>query len=905
MKEIVTNTDLSSLNLKQKEAVISEDKRLLVLAGAGSGKTKTLIQRLEYLIKDKGAKTSEILAITFTKNATNEIVDRLIQVADNSGEYEVLLSKKRTKVEEDRDRYEFLKKYSWVQNVTISTFHSLCFKLVRDWGTKGATNNFSDNKFRLLLDSKSADEELNTLTAEETRSNVLGKILIEACSNKLFLIDFKRYLLDYLVDHIDLNHKGKSTNFETNFTSLNGTRVRSKSEQFIADWLYRHNIKYVYEPIVNMKEFSFQPDFFIPEANIYLEHISDLSAPMAQKEKELFEGGKVLIKTFESDTKDTAFFNLVLDRAIKGKLPLDYNFNSELNYEEEFKYYHKEINDFRNQVLSTMDMIKVENINIEEVSKRAQKNPHERVRKFYEFAIPLIKSYNSYCLNKSYQDFNDLIISAVDLMKNHESVRSSISSKYKYILVDEFQDVNNLQVDLLSLLLTDNTQLFCVGDDWQSIYGFRGSNVDYIVNFEKYYPGCKIIKLDKNYRSTPNIVGASNEVIKNNKYQIDKNVEAFKKSNSAIHVNDSTTESEAILYVVKQVSKLIDQGYNKEDILFLYRRSKMYTPYFEAFRKLGIFVSNKTIHASKGLEAKAVFIIGLTDGKGGFPDIWLSDAIFQVVKESDHDFLMEEERRLFYVAVTRAKDHLFLITQKDNPSRFIDEIPRKYKLEQISTNEELSRIYQCTSCNNLVQPSDKFCSNCGASLLKREATASKKTNDESFKQKDYKDIIIECIADLKFDVGVNYLAKILKGSKTVIKDGNKTENFTNFGAFSDLTTEQISYQIEQLIDANIIGLFPGNFGNMKVTIENSEVEFQSPLETPLVKTIAKKGNWIKVEAQKKFRNAYEPWTPDQDQQLELLFCEGKSIKELMEIMNRSRGAINARIEKLELEEKYL
>ena len=180
MKEIVTNTDLSTLNLKQQEAVISEDKRLLVLAGAGSGKTKTLIQRLEYLIKDKGVKTSEILAITFTKNATNEIVDRLIQVADNSGEYEVLLNKKRTSEEEYRDRNEFLKKYGWVQNVTISTFHSLCFKLVRDWGTKGATNNFSDNKFRLLLDAKSTDEELNTLTAEETRSNVLGKILIEA-----------------------------------------------------------------------------------------------------------------------------------------------------------------------------------------------------------------------------------------------------------------------------------------------------------------------------------------------------------------------------------------------------------------------------------------------------------------------------------------------------------------------------------------------------------------------------------------------------------------------------------------------------------------------------------------------------------------------------------------------------
>ena len=484
MKEIITSTDLSILNLKQREAVISEDKRLLVLAGAGSGKTKTLIQKLEYLIKDKGAKTSEILAITYTNNATNEMVDRLIQVADSTGEYEVLLKKKRDKDQEHQDRYKFLKKFGWVKNVTISTFHSLCFNIVKDWGTKGATNNFSDNKFRLLLDAKSEDEDLRALTAEETRTDVLGKIVIEACKSKNFLLEFKKYVLDYLVDHIDLKHKGKTTNYETYYTSLNGTKVRSKSEQFIADWFYRHNIRFVYEPIVNMKEFDFQPDFFIPEANAYLEHLSDLSAPTKNKEKELFEGGKVLIKTYESDTKDTAFFNLVLDRAIKGKLPLDYEYNADLNYEEEFKYYHKEINGYRHQVLRVMDMIKVENINLEKVSKRAQKNPHERVRKFYEFAIPLIESYNSYCLNKSYLDYNDLIISAVDLMKNHKSVRSSIRSKYKYILVDEFQDVNNLQVNLLSLLLTDNTQLFCVGDDWQSIYGFRGSNVDYIVNFE-------------------------------------------------------------------------------------------------------------------------------------------------------------------------------------------------------------------------------------------------------------------------------------------------------------------------------------------------------------------------------------------------------------------------------------
>lgn len=92
----------------------------------------------------------------------------------------------------------------------------------------------------------------------------------------------------------------------------------------------------------------------------------------------------------------------------------------------------------------------------------------------------------------------------------------------------------------------------------------------------------------------------------------------------------------------------------------------MFTPYFFCFRNDGIKVQAKTIHAAKGLEAKAVFVIGLTEGSGGFPDIWLEDRIFQVIKKANHDLLMEEERRLFYVAITRAKEKLFLITEKGN-----------------------------------------------------------------------------------------------------------------------------------------------------------------------------------------------------------------------------------------------
>ena len=126
-----TKTDLSALNDKQREAVISENKRLLVLAGAGSGKTKTLLQKLIYLIEEKGVSPSKILAITFTKNATNEMLDRLIISADSTGEYEKqLFDKRKTKIEKDKERFLQQKKYKWIDGLTVKTFHSFCYSVL-------------------------------------------------------------------------------------------------------------------------------------------------------------------------------------------------------------------------------------------------------------------------------------------------------------------------------------------------------------------------------------------------------------------------------------------------------------------------------------------------------------------------------------------------------------------------------------------------------------------------------------------------------------------------------------------------------------------------------------------------------------------------------------------------------
>lgn len=712
-------TDLSDLNDEQRQAVTSESKQLLVLAGAGSGKTKTLLQKIIYLIEEKGVPPSSIMAITFTKNAANEMVDRLIMAADTSGEYQKAISNKKiTSAAKDIIRQEYRKKYKWISGLTVRTFHSFCYSVLRNHGAKEF-----DNRFRIIGEERSGEEdEFSKYIASESVFDVFHKLIIESCEDSEYLLKLKRYILDYLLDRIHVKKNTYTTQEGKLFTTLNGTKVRSKSEQSIADWLYRHNIPFVYEPLVQLAEFPFHPDFHIPAANLYIEHVSNKSYAMEDKDRQYSKAGIHVVKTYEDDTKDSAYFSHKLENILKGRLPANFDTTAKLTYEEEFKTIRDKVHEFVRITNQVMDMIKVENVSLASIKDKAANDPHERIREFYALALPLIEKYSTYCTNKSYMDFNDMIIKCMDLFKHHDDIGQLYKDKYKYILVDEFQDVNNLQVDLIQKILTDNTQLFCVGDDWQSIYGFRGSNVSYIIEFEKHFPQAEVIKLNYNYRSTEHIVGASNEVIKHNKFKIDKDIKAVNRSEHKIVVYAGQDEKDNVDFCTRTVEELMESGVSREEILFLYRRTNMYrpSPYLnkpslsDTLYRKGLKVSAKTIHAAKGLEAKVVFILGLTNGQGGFPDIWSEDRIFQVIKSVPYDLLLEEERRLFYVALTRAKEKLYLITEKGNESVFLSEIPETYTVktgEPIKVAAEPVRL--CAKCFSKLEKMWVVCPWCG------------------------------------------------------------------------------------------------------------------------------------------------------------------------------------------------
>lgn len=669
-----------------------------------------MLEKIVYLIREKDVSPSQILAITFTKNAANEMIDRLLVSADKSGEYSKILTDKFKTWKEKQDaRWQYTKEHRWIQSLTIRTFHSFCYRIMRESGV-----NVFDNKFKIIGTEKIKEEELLKYSADETIYEVFYKSMMDLCEDKEYLLSLKRFILDYLVDKIHVKRSAAQVKEGKFYTSLNGTKVRSKSEQLIADWFYRHNIEFEYEPDLHIADFAFRPDFYIPAANLYLEHVSNKSYAMRDKEEQFNRGKLLLVKTYENMTKDTSVIFGALDRIVKGRLS-SVPVSKHVTFKEEFSTYGEQVKDFIEQVMRVTDMMKVENLALEPIAAKGEQDQHDRVRSFYWLARPLISAYSSYCTNKSFMDFNDLVSRSIEVLKTQKEIGSKYKNQYQYILVDEFQDVNNLQVELLKLLITDQTQLFCVGDDWQSIYGFRGSNVNYIIDFEKHFPQAQVLKFSLNYRSSQHIVGASNEVIRNNKYKVEKEIQATRRSTQKITVYAGLDQEENTAYCVETVKGLLGEGMVAEDILFLYRRTDMFKPYLKAFKAEGIKVTPRTIHSAKGLEAKAVFVIGLVDGPGGFPDVWLEDRIFQVVRKGRLDLLMEEERRLFYVAITRAKEKLFLITEKGIESTFLREIPETYTVKTGEDDQDLvEEPNVCKNCSSALESKlFVYCPFCG------------------------------------------------------------------------------------------------------------------------------------------------------------------------------------------------
>ena len=225
----------------------------------------------------------------------------------------------------------------------------------------------------------------------------------------------------------------------------------------------------------------------------------------------------------------------------------------DLNMNKEY-YNPKEI---RNKISSA----KNEMMDIDKFSKIEFDHKIVEVYKIYQKKL---KQGNSV-------DFDDLLILPIKLFKNYPNILNDYQERYKYILIDEYQDTNEAQYTFSRLLSSKYRNIFVVGDNDQAIYAFRGANYKNILNFEKDYPECETILLEENYRSTKNILNAANSVIKNNHERKDKNLWSNNEEGDKIKYKKVSNEKEEASFVVEEIKTLLSKGVKEEDIAVLYR----------------------------------------------------------------------------------------------------------------------------------------------------------------------------------------------------------------------------------------------------------------------------------------------------------------------------------------------
>lgn len=287
---------------------------------------------------------------------------------------------------------------------------------------------------------------------------------------------------------------------------------------------------------------------------------------------------------------------------------------------------------------------------------------------YFKIILEIYHIYNQELKASNLYDFNDMIKIATNNINNN-----IIKTNYKYIIIDEFQDTSLNRFKLIDAIMKqNNAKIFVVGDDYQSIYRFSGCNLDIFLNFNKLVSNLNIINLDYNYRNPKEIIDVANSFIMKNKNQIKKETICLKNINKPIKICFYKNKRTAIEKILKYIdTKYLILGRNNTDKDIFNVQDKPFL----------------TIHKSKGLEEDNIILINLTNNNNSLPSKIKNHKIINKLIKTDY-YPYEEERRLFYVALTRTRNNIYLLVPKSNYSIFIKELMKNYKnyIEYININ---------------------------------------------------------------------------------------------------------------------------------------------------------------------------------------------------------------------------
>ncbi len=363
--------------------------------------------------------------------------------------------------------------------------------------------------------------------------------------------------------------------------------------------------------------------------------------------------------------------------------------NKDLTLEKVKKEYPKLYESYKKLNKTFINNIKSNGHSIKNFKTYIKRNKYifsrKKQIKNISFLIVMFDIYRIYLeeLNSTYKIDFDMMIDVCSKIIDKYGMKRI----YKYIIIDEFQDTSFIRYKLIKKIQGEcDSKVFCVGDDFQSIYKFSGCNLDLFVNFRKYFKPSHILYMNKTYRNSMDLIKIAYGFIIKNKYQLSKRLMSNKRLKNPIKLVYYTRSNYSSLFY-----KLLDKLYeeNKKEILILGRcNHDIYEVYDNEIINGKIIYKDMdirylTVHTSKGLECENVIILNLVDDFLGFPNKMEDDEVLKLGFRTTEKYLYAEERRLFYVAITRTKNNVYLMTKKHQESKFVLEIKRKCEIIEI------------------------------------------------------------------------------------------------------------------------------------------------------------------------------------------------------------------------------
>lgn len=715
------------LDEDQRRVVLTDEDYCLVIAGAGAGKTTTVAAKVKYLVDKKGVDPKEILVVSFTNKAVNELKEKIqgdlgiccpIATFHSTGNAIIHVNSPEEKL-----------------NIVDS---SKLYFVIRDYFQGSVMQNESVvNKlilfFASYFDAPYEGDDLNGFFNNIAKANY--------STLRSDLEDFKREVIDARTK--------KSVTIQNEI-------LRSHQEVEIANFLYLNHIEYEYEPMypyhIAFSNKPYTPDFAIYQNGrvAYIEHFgiseSGQNDRYHQEELEMYKKairdkillhrkhGTELIYTFSSYEDKRPLIVHLREKLEASGFELKPRSNKEvmemLVAGEENRYVRKLLN----LICRFISNFKVNGYTTDEFNRMYHSTQNVRSRLFLEICNDCYLEYERWLKENKAVDFQDMINESARLLREVKEMKQKLN--FQYIIVDEYQDISRQRFDLTKALSeVTSAKIIAVGDDWQSIYAFSGSDITLFTSFAEKMGYAKMLKIVNTYRNSQEVIDIAGNFIQKNTAQIRKRLispkniidpviiytydSTLKKPNENRRSGANYAAAHAIEIALEQLLAYKKQeGKRPGPILLLGRygfdgdkleRSGLFefvnrSSKIKSVKYPSLDITFMTAHSSKGLGYDDVIIINGKNETYGFPSKIEDDPVLVFVIKGDRSIDYAEERRLFYVAMTRTKNRVFCIAPEQNPSEFLLELKRDYKNVVLhgSWNEEEPQ-----------QISKKMCPMCG------------------------------------------------------------------------------------------------------------------------------------------------------------------------------------------------